>query len=147
MIRKYAEMFCWKNVSSFCSAKVTHIFSAKNIRILCTESAKIVNEMILNELVKLTTLWTTGIYILSLFFFFRFFSPIQLSLIYWKCGHFFFNLRVKCTRRMVINKARQTAKWLSANTHAMLMIWSFLTYRQKKQNYFKETILNLYQGP
>ena len=60
MIRKYAEIFCWKNVSSFCSAKATHIFQAKNIRILYTESAKTVNEMILNELVKLTTLWTTG---------------------------------------------------------------------------------------
>ena len=55
---------CWnfllKNVSSFCSAKATHIFSAKNIRILYIESAKIVNERTLNELVKLTTLWTTG---------------------------------------------------------------------------------------
>ena len=60
MIRKYAEFFCWKNVSSFCSAKATHIFSAKNIRILYIESAKTVNEMTLNELVKLTTLWTTG---------------------------------------------------------------------------------------
>ena len=60
MIRKYAEIFCWKNVSSFCSAKATHIFSAKNIRILYIESAKTVNEMTLNELVKLTTLWTTG---------------------------------------------------------------------------------------
>ena len=29
MIRIYAEIFCWKNVSSFCSAKATHIFSAK----------------------------------------------------------------------------------------------------------------------
>ena len=60
MIRKYAEIFCWKNVSSFCSAKATHIFSAKNIRILYIESAKIVNKMTLNKLVKLTTLWTTG---------------------------------------------------------------------------------------
>ena len=60
MIRKYAEIFCWKNVSSFCSAKATHIFSAKNIRILYIESVKTVNEMTLNELVKLTTLWTTG---------------------------------------------------------------------------------------
>ena len=60
MIRKYAESFCWKNVSSFCSAKATHIFSAKNIRILCIESARTVNEMTLNELIKLTTLWTTG---------------------------------------------------------------------------------------
>ena len=60
MIRKYAEIFCWKNVSSFCSAKATHIFSAKNIRILCIEPAKTVNEMTLNKLVKLTMLWTTG---------------------------------------------------------------------------------------
>ena len=47
-------------MSSFCSAKATHIYSAKNIRILYIESAKTVNEMTLNELVKLTTLWTTG---------------------------------------------------------------------------------------
>ena len=60
MICKYAEIFCWKNVSSFCSAKATHIFSAKNIRIIYIESAKTVNEMTLSELVKLTTLWTTG---------------------------------------------------------------------------------------
>ena len=38
----------------------THIFSAKNIRIFYIESAKIVNELTLNKLVKLTTLWTTG---------------------------------------------------------------------------------------
>ena len=37
----------------------SHFFS-KNVRILCIESAKTVNEMTLNELVKLTTLWTTG---------------------------------------------------------------------------------------
>ena len=34
--------------------------SAKNIRILYIESAKTVNEMTLNKLVKLTMLWTTG---------------------------------------------------------------------------------------
>ena len=55
---------CWnfllKNVSSFCRAKATHIFSAKNISILYIESAKTFNEMPLNELVKLMTLWTTG---------------------------------------------------------------------------------------
>ena len=49
------KFFAEKNVS-----KATHIFSAKNIRILYIESAKTVNEMTLNELVKLTTLWTTG---------------------------------------------------------------------------------------
>ena len=47
-------------MSSFCSAKATHIFSAKNIRILYIESAKTVKEMTLNEIVKLTTLLTTG---------------------------------------------------------------------------------------
>ena len=52
--------FAEKYVSSFCSAKATHIFSAKNIRILCIESAKTVNEMTLKELVKLMTLKTTG---------------------------------------------------------------------------------------
>ena len=56
MLKCFAE----KNVSSFCIAKATHILSAKNIRILYIESAKTVNEMTLNELVKLTTLWTTG---------------------------------------------------------------------------------------
>ena len=60
MICKYPEIFCWKNVSSFCSAKATHIFSATNIRILYIESSKTVNEMTLNELIKLMMLWTTG---------------------------------------------------------------------------------------
>ena len=41
-------------------AKATHIFSAKNIRILYIESAKTPNEMTHNKLVKLTMLWTTG---------------------------------------------------------------------------------------
>ena len=53
------KFFTEKNVSSFCknvSAKATHIFSAENIRILYIECSKSVNEMILNELVKLTTL-------------------------------------------------------------------------------------------
>ena len=50
------KFFAEKNVSSFCTAKATHIFLAKNMRILCIESAKTVDEMTLNELVKLTTL-------------------------------------------------------------------------------------------
>ena len=50
------KFFAEKNVSSFCIAKATHIFSSKNIRILCIESAKTLNEMTLNELVKLMTL-------------------------------------------------------------------------------------------
>ena len=46
------KFFAEKNVSSFCTAKATHIFSAKNTRILCIESAKTVKEMTLNELVN-----------------------------------------------------------------------------------------------
>ena len=52
--------FVAEKMSSFCSAKTTHIFSAKNIIILYIESAKTVNEITLNELIKLTTLWTNG---------------------------------------------------------------------------------------
>ena len=66
-IEWYANMlkfFAEKNVSSFCSAKATHIFSAKNFWKLYIESSKIVNEMALNELVKLTMLWTTGPWLL-----------------------------------------------------------------------------------
>ena len=47
-------------VAAFAVQKLLTFFSAKNIRILCIESAKTVNEMTLNELVKLTKLWTTG---------------------------------------------------------------------------------------
>ena len=36
-------------MSSFCSAKATHIFSAKDTKILYIESAKTVNEMTLND--------------------------------------------------------------------------------------------------
>ena len=50
MVKFFAE----KNVQKkFCSAKATHILSAKNIRILYIESANTVNEM---ALIKLTTL-------------------------------------------------------------------------------------------
>ena len=49
---------CWNFLLKKC--ELLTFFSAKNIRILYIESAKTVNEMSLNELVKLTTLWTTG---------------------------------------------------------------------------------------
>ena len=56
---------CWifllkKMWVAFAAQKLLTFFSAKNIRILCIESAKRVNEMTLKELVKLTTLWTAG---------------------------------------------------------------------------------------
>ena len=34
-------IFCWKNVSSFCTAKATHIFSAKNFSVFVYHSIKI----------------------------------------------------------------------------------------------------------
>ena len=54
------KFFAEKMWVAFAVQKLLTFFSAKNIRILYIESTKIVNEMTLNELVKLTTLWTTG---------------------------------------------------------------------------------------
>ena len=74
------------STGSFCSAKATHIFPAKNIRILCIESAKTVNEMTLNELVKLTMLWTTGpwlVFIVHMKKFCIFGYPIRVQGIFW----------------------------------------------------------------
>ena len=70
---------------AFAVQKLLAFFSAKNIRILYIESAKTVNEMTLNELVKLTTLWTTGpsiIYIIYHFidFFYRTYNLLALTL-------------------------------------------------------------------
>ena len=52
MLKFFAEKMC----VAFAVQKLLTFFSAKNIRILYIESAKTVNEMTLNELVKLTTL-------------------------------------------------------------------------------------------
>ena len=52
------KFFAEKMWVAFAVQKLLTFFSAKNIRILYIESAKTVNEMTLNELVKLTTLWT-----------------------------------------------------------------------------------------
>ena len=54
------KFFAEKMWVAFAVQKLLTFFSAKHIRILCIETAKTVNEMTLNELVKLTTLWTTG---------------------------------------------------------------------------------------
>ena len=56
---------CWnfllkKMWVAFAVQKLLTFFSAKKIRILYIESTKTVKEMTLNELVKLTMLWTTG---------------------------------------------------------------------------------------
>ena len=36
--KQYSDIFCRKNVSSFCIAKATHIFSAKNFSIFAYHS-------------------------------------------------------------------------------------------------------------
>ena len=97
---------CWnfslKNVSSFCIAKATHIFSAKNIRILYIESTKTVNEMTLNELVKLTTLWTTGPKSLFRYNFSDHISPVICPSVY-LCVHWYFKWCVIENRRSNLN--------------------------------------------
>ena len=52
--------FLLKKCEKLLQCKSYSHFFRKNIRILYTESAKTVNKMTLNELVKLTMLWTTG---------------------------------------------------------------------------------------
>ena len=61
------KFFAEKMWVAFAVQKLLTFFSAKNIRILYIESAKTVNEMTLNELVKLTTLWTTGPWTLAVY--------------------------------------------------------------------------------
>ena len=41
-------------------AKATHIFCSKNNNVFENTLATTVNEFVINELVKLTMLWTTG---------------------------------------------------------------------------------------
>ena len=56
----YANIFAEKNWVAFAYAKATHIFISKNtceLDIVLTRTVKI---LITNELIKLTTLWTTG---------------------------------------------------------------------------------------
>ena len=60
------KFFAEKMWVAFAVQKLLTFFQQKNIRILCIESTKTVNEMTLNEIVKLTTLWTTGPSILQL---------------------------------------------------------------------------------
>ena len=60
LISQICQYFCWKNVRSFCSAKAFLIFSTKNITFFGYKVFKHLMSWSLNELVKLTMLWTTG---------------------------------------------------------------------------------------
>ena len=79
------KFFAEKMWVAFAVQKLLTFFQQKNIRILYLESAKTVNEMTLNELVKLTTLWTTGPWTSFIMFHMRNgfasrFSPFQLEM-------------------------------------------------------------------
>ena len=54
------KFFAEKMWVAFAVQKLVTFFQQKISEYCIFESAKIVNEMTLNELVKLTTLWTTG---------------------------------------------------------------------------------------
>ena len=54
------KVFAEKMWVAFAVQKLLTFFQQKIIRIVYIESAKTVNEMTLNKLVKLTRLWTTG---------------------------------------------------------------------------------------
>ena len=60
LISQYANIFSWKNVRNFCSAKASLIFSTKNFSVFGYEVVKHLTSWPLNELGKLTMLWTTG---------------------------------------------------------------------------------------
>ena len=60
LISNIHQYFCWKNVRSFCSAKASLIFSARNISVFGYKMVKHLMSWSLNELIKLTMLWTTG---------------------------------------------------------------------------------------
>ena len=71
------KFFAEKMWVAFAVQKLLTFFSAKNIRMLYIESAKTVNEMTLNELVKLTMLWTTGPW-LTLYYQQHFLSSVSM---------------------------------------------------------------------
>ena len=94
-------------MSSFCSAKATHIFSAKNFRKLYIESAKIVNEMAFNELVKLTTLWTTGPWHYLCLLMSVFIISFKINIIVWHCQR---RMHVQCWKVLCQNEKKKKKK-------------------------------------
>ena len=57
---KYANIFCWKHVRSFCIAKASLIFFNKIFNVFGYIVIKHLTSWPLNYFVKLTMLWTTG---------------------------------------------------------------------------------------
>ena len=58
----YMQNFCWKNVSSFCICKSYSRLFSKNTCEFGIVLSRTVNILTTNELVKLATLWTTGLW-------------------------------------------------------------------------------------
>ena len=49
---QYSDIFCWKNVSSFCTAKATHIFFSKKFQHICISLDVNFNESLTNDIVS-----------------------------------------------------------------------------------------------
>ena len=60
LISQIYQYLLLKNVISFCSAKASLIYSTKNFSVFVYKVIKHLTNWPLNELVKLTMLWTTG---------------------------------------------------------------------------------------
>ena len=88
-------LVCWKNVNSFCICicKSYSYFFSKNTCELYIVLTRKVNILITNELVKLTTLWTTGPWCISFsryYLLFLEYQPIRFTAVdSW--DSFFFN--------------------------------------------------------
>ena len=72
-----------KNVKSFCTAKASLIFSAKNISVFGYKVIKHLMSWPLNELDKLTMLWTTGPRFLEMY------HNLLVALLLYYTGRFF----------------------------------------------------------
>ena len=57
---KYADIFCWKKSEKLLQCKIFSHFLTKNISVFGYEVVKHLTSWSLNDLIKLTMVWTTG---------------------------------------------------------------------------------------
>ena len=107
MLKFFAEKM-W--VAFAYNAKATHIFSAKNFRILYIESAKTVNKITLNELVKLTMLWTTGPCYLYEFYSCNLYRCVQIII-----TTFIYRVAISMTNKVAFFQWQKSTKTSSKN--------------------------------
>ena len=121
------KFFAEKMWVSFAVQKLLTFFSAKNVRILRIESAKTVNEMTLNELVKLTTLRTTGPWSLK-----KKTEPFIYQIV-WNVYPFIYCPLVTCTHLLlVIRQISQSIHWIQKEQAASKNLWKKNTGTQEK---------------